>query len=74
MREPYQDLYALFRHEPRAEEYFNSLPGYVQEQIGAQYRAVDSLERLQSYARKAEQHYPVEQIGGAVFLPRPGRF
>lgn len=32
MRQPYRDLYALFRHEPEAEAYFNSLPSYAQEQ------------------------------------------
>ena len=35
MRHPYADLYSLFRHEPRAEEYFNRLPDYVQDQITA---------------------------------------
>jgi len=56
MHVPYRDLYALFRHEPQAEAYFNTLPTYVQEQIGAQYQCVDSLERLQYYARRAQGH------------------
>lgn len=58
MRAPYQDLYALFRHEPQAEAYFNALPGYVRDQIGAQYRSVDSLDRLRYYARRAEGQAP----------------
>ena len=46
MRQPYRDLYALFRHEPEAEAYFNSLPSYAQEQLSASYQAVDSMEPL----------------------------
>ena len=52
MRQPYRDLYALFRHEPEAEAYFNSLPSYVQEQLNASYQAVDSMERLRDYAQR----------------------
>ena len=29
MRPVYTDLYALFRRDPGAEEYFNQLPAYV---------------------------------------------
>lgn len=58
MHAPYQDLYALFRHEPQAEAYFNALPSYVQDQIGAQYRSVDSLARLEYYARRASGYTP----------------
>ena len=31
MRPVYTDLYALFRRDPGAEEYFNQLPAYVQD-------------------------------------------
>ncbi|MBM6926427.1 hypothetical protein [Pseudoflavonifractor phocaeensis] len=44
------DLYALFRHEPRAQAYFEDLPLFVQERIRARYRLVDSMERLQAMA------------------------
>ena len=50
MRPVYTDLYALFRRDPGAEEYFNQLPAYVQDQLSARCRAVDSLERLHAYA------------------------
>ena len=50
MRQPYTDLYALFRHNPQAEVYFDQLPAYVQDQLRARYQAVDSLDRLQLYA------------------------
>ena len=33
MRPVYTDLYALFRRDPGAEEYFNQLPAYVQDQL-----------------------------------------
>lgn len=70
MREPYRDLYSLFRHEPEAELYFNSLPSHVQDQIGANYRSVDSLERLRNLARRAEQRSPLEGPGELSFPPR----
>lgn len=78
MREPYSDLYVLFRHNPAAEEYFNTLPDYVQDQISAQYRSVDSLERLRDYAARLQQGIlgptPVENIGGQTYLPPPRWF
>ena len=39
MRPVYTDLYALFRRDPGAEEYFNQLPAYVQDQLSARCRA-----------------------------------
>ena len=60
MRPVYTDLYALFRRDPGAEEYFNQLPAYVQDQLSARCRAVDSPEL-------------VEEIGGKAFLPPPFR-
>lgn len=71
MRQPYRDLYALFRHEPEAEAYFNSLPSYVQEQLNASYQAVDSMERLRDYAQRMSRSYPAEVIGGRAYLPAP---
>lgn len=50
MRPYSMDLYALFRHEPRAQAYFEDLPLFVQERIRARYRLVDSMERLQAMA------------------------
>lgn len=29
----YSDMYALLKNDCRAQEYFNSLPGYIQNQI-----------------------------------------
>ena len=70
MRPVYTDLYALFRRDPGAEEYFNQLPAYVQD------RAVDSLERLHAYADQFQAKGSpelVEEIGGKAFLPPPFR-
>lgn len=50
MNRPYDDMYALFRHESGAESFFNGLPSYVQDQISARYKTVDSLDRLRAYA------------------------
>ena len=64
MRPVYTDLYALFRRDPGAEEYFNQLPAYVQDQLSARCRAVDSLswwrrsaERPFSLRRSARERY-----------------
>ncbi len=69
MHESYRDLYSLFRHEPRAEEYFNALPGHIQDQICAQYRAVDSLERLEALAHKAGAGSLEGWTGSAGLIP-----
>lgn len=50
MERKYNDMYALFRHEPGAEDYYNALPSYVQDQISPRYKAVDSFGRLENYA------------------------
>ena len=74
MRPVYTDLYALFRRDPGAEEYFNQLPAYVQDQLSARCRAVDSLERLHAYADQFQAKGSpelVEEIGGKAFLPPP---
>ena len=76
MRPVYTDLYALFRRDPGAEEYFNQLPAYVQDQLSARCRAVDSLERLHAYADQFQAKGSpelVEEIGGKAFLPPPLR-
>ena len=68
MRPVYTDLYALFRRDPGAEEYFD--------QLSARCRAVDSLERLHAYADQFQAKGSpelVEEIGGKAFLPPPFR-
>ena len=62
--------------DPGAEEYFNQLPAYVQDQLSARCRAVDSLERLHAYADQFQAKGSpglVEEIGGKAFLPPPFR-
>lgn len=74
MRQPYTDLYVLFRHNSGAQAFFDSLPAHVQDRISARYRQVDSMERLQDMA--ARYHgptFPLEDIGGRTFLPPPGQ-
>jgi len=67
VREPYSDLYTLFRHNPAAKEFFDSLPSHVQDRISAQYRLVDSLERLQEYAAQYQRGGP--GFSGWMFAP-----
>ena len=68
MRQSYSDLYALFRHDSEAEAYFNSLPSYVQDQISARYRSVDSLGRLHAYAESIQRTGSLK-TAGRMFLP-----
>ncbi len=43
MEETYSDMYAQLSHDPRAERYFKSLPGYIQAQImGRKHRPATS--------------------------------
>lgn len=70
MRQPYTDLYVLFRHDPRAQAYFDRLPAHVQDRISAQYRQIDSLDRLRHFA--ARYHAPLsppEHAGGRTVPP-----
>ena len=77
MRQPYTDLYVLFRHDSRAQEYFDQeyfdhLPAHVQDRISAQYRQIDSLDRLEHFAARYHAPlFPLEGIGGQTFLPPP---
>ena len=64
MRPVYTDLYALFRRDPGAEEYFNQLPAYVQDQLSARCR--------DQFQAKGSPEL-VEEIGGKAFLPPPFR-
>lgn len=50
MNRKYHDMYSLFRNEPGAEEYFNLLPSYLQDQIRPRYKMVDSFSHLQECA------------------------
>lgn len=50
MERQFSDMYALFRHDRNAEEYFDELPSYIQDQIRPRYKNVDTFERLMGYA------------------------
>ena len=52
MRREYSDMYALFRHEPGAEEYFERLPSYLQDRIRPRYQMVSSFAVLAACAKR----------------------
>ena len=52
MRREYNDMYALFRHEPGAEEYFDQLPSYLQDLIRPRYQMVNSFAELEDCAER----------------------
>lgn len=53
----YHDMYALFRHERGAEEYFDALPSQVQDHIRPRFLAVDSYDRLLDMAEACKKGY-----------------
>ena len=50
MTHEYADMYALFRHEHKAEAYFESLPDYVRDQLSYRTKNVNSFDELQNCA------------------------
>ena len=52
MRREYNDMYALFRHEPGAEECFERLPSYLQDRIRPRYQMVNSFATLEACAER----------------------
>lgn len=56
MEKQYGDMYALFRHDHSAEEYFDSLPSYVQDRIRPRYEMIDSFGRLENMAEDCRKY------------------
>lgn len=50
MNREYADMYALFRHDHKAEAYFESLPDYVRDQISYRTKNMNTFEDLRNYA------------------------
>lgn len=46
----YKDMYALMEQDQEAKKYFNSLPGYVRDQISTRAGSVNSFSSLRDYA------------------------
>jgi len=46
----YADLNALLKGDPKAKQYYDSLPDYVKEQISSRGENVNSMASLQDYA------------------------
>lgn len=51
----YSDMYALFENDRRAQEYFNSLPGYIQDQIRNKKHQPGSYEALVEMVKNTEK-------------------
>lgn len=56
MEKQFRDMYSLFRHDRSAEEYFDSLPSYIQDRIRPRYEMVDSFERLAGLAEQCRKY------------------
>ena len=46
----YRDLYALFRREPEAKRYFDTLPVHVQDQLRTRPNGINSMADLKDHA------------------------
>ena len=46
----YSDLFELIQQDQKAEQFYNSLPGYVKEQMATRAQGVNSYESLFHYA------------------------
>lgn len=46
----YHDLHTLLRREPEAQQYFDTLPDYVRQQIYTRSQGVNSFQSLKDYA------------------------
>lgn len=46
----YNSLYSLIEHDAGANQYYNGLPDYVQDQISQRASSVNSLDSLKDYA------------------------
>ena len=51
----YANLNALLKADPRAREYFNSLPDYVRQQMASNPGGINSMDSLQTYANNLTQ-------------------
>ncbi|MCI8869591.1 MAG: hypothetical protein HFF39_03445 [Lawsonibacter sp.] len=47
----YRDLDALLRGDAQAREYFQSLPGYVRDQISTRPDGINSMKGLKNYVQ-----------------------
>lgn len=55
MQPTYSDIYALLTGDPKPEAYFNSLPGYIQDQIRNKKHQPGSYEALVRMVRESEK-------------------
>lgn len=55
----YRDMYALFRREPEAKQFFDALPDYVQDQLRIRPNGIKNLEGLKACAHRCLNGEPV---------------
>ena len=55
----YRDMYALFRREPEAKQFFDGLPVHVQDKLRTRPNGIKNLEGLKDYARRCLRGEPV---------------
>lgn len=52
MRRDHADLYALCRHDPEADAYFQALPEDVRSQLSARMKQINTLSDLRGHAAR----------------------
>ena len=55
----YRDMYALFRREPEAKQFFDVLPVHIQDQLRVRPNGIKNLEGLKDCARRCLRGEPV---------------
>lgn len=64
MRRDHADLYALCRHDPEADAYFQALPEDIQSRLSGRMKQINTLSDLRGHA-DALQRAPRSGTGGA---------
>ena len=64
MRRDYADLYALCRHDPEADAYFQALHEDIQSRLSGRMKQINTLSDLRGHA-DALQRAPRSGTGGA---------
>ena len=64
MRRDHADLYALSRHDPEADAYFQALPEDIQSRLSGRMKQINTLSDLRGHA-DALQRAPRSGTGGA---------
>lgn len=73
MQPTYSDIYALLTGDPKSEAYFNSLPGYIQDQIRNKKHQPGSYEAWCAWCARAKRYSDLPLADCPVRQSRAGQ-